>query len=290
MLLNRRRIVSNRANSMRKKISWNCVQVQVRIDYFKTYMIEVLTYIVGLGDGKRHVERVGQMVLRVQRWRAAVRRSRVHGLLLLLATGHGRVAGGVGRLDGQSGHRWPGGERVDGAATAAADDTSAAGGGGGGGRLVRVELQPERGGQRRRGHVATVVLGTADGRRADPATPGIRRLVHRPGGVLTHWRRDGCGQPVPGMINARRPYAGQRVLVLVVLQPAATSSFWPRPPTTMILCRSCSATTAATTSRHGLSYAARTRVIVQNTIYDARTRTAACWVRGGLITVRRCCV
>jgi len=50
---------------------------------------------------------------------------------------------------------------------------------------------------------AAVVLGTADGRRTDPATPGIRRLVHRPGGVLTHWRRDGCGQPVPGMFNAR---------------------------------------------------------------------------------------
>lgn len=49
---------------------------------------------------------------------------------------------------------------------------------------------------------AAVVLGTADGRRADPAATGIRRLVHRPGGVLAHWRRDGCGQPGQGTINA----------------------------------------------------------------------------------------
>lgn len=122
--------------------------------------------------------------------------------------------------------------------------------------------------------MATVVLRTADGRRADPATPGIRRLMHRPGGVLTHWRRDGCGQPVPGMINARWPYAGQRVLVMV-LQTAATSYIHLRTPATTIVCRCCSATAAAatmttvTTTRYGLSYAARTRVIVQ-TICDAR--------------------
>lgn len=157
----------------------------------------VLTYVVSLRDWERHVKRMRQMVLRVQRRRAPVRGRRVHGLLL--AGGHGRVAGGVGRLHRQSSHRWPGGQRVDGrtAATGRAYDAAA---GGGGGRLVRVELQPERGGQRRRGHVATtaVVLRTADGRRADPATTGIRRLVHRPGGVLAHWRRDGCGQPGPG--------------------------------------------------------------------------------------------
>jgi len=90
--------------------------------------------------------------------------------------------------------------------------------------------------------VGTVVLRTADGRRADPATPGIRRLMHRPGGVLAHWRRDGCGQPVPGTINARRPYAGQRVLavmMVVLLQPAPTSSYCPRTPATTILCRCC---------------------------------------------------
>lgn len=173
---------------------------------------KVLTYVVGLRDRKGHVKRMGQMVLRVQRRRAPVGGRRVHGLLL---TGRGRrVAGGVRRLAGQTGHGRPGGQRVDRAAT------SGSGAGGGGGRLVRVELQTERGGQRRRGHVAAVVLWTADGRRADPATPGIRRLVHRPGGVLTHWRRDGCGQPVPGMIDAR-PSAGRRV---AEMQPAATST------------------------------------------------------------------
>jgi len=163
---------------------------------------------VRLRDRERHVERMGlQMVLRVQRRRAAVRGSRVHRLLLLDG-GHGRVAGGVGRLDGQSGDRRPRGQRVD--RSAAGTAAAAASADRGRGRLVRVELQPERGGQRRRGHVtatAAVVLRTADGRRADPATPGIRRLVHRPGGVLTHWRRDGCGQPVPGTIDAR-PSAG----------------------------------------------------------------------------------
>lgn len=178
---------------------------------------------------------MGQMVLRVQRRRAPVGRRRVHGLLL---GGHDRVSGGVGRLDGQSGHRWPGGQRIHGSS---ATSTAA-----GGGRLVRVELQAERGGQRRRGHVATVVLRTADGRRADPATPGIRRLVHRPGGVLTHWRRDGCGQPVPGMINARPRSAGQRVVA--------------RPT---ILCSGYSATT---TILCNVSYAARTYVYMFNNI------------------------
>jgi len=163
------------------------------------------------------------MVLRVQRRRAPVGGRRVHWLLL---AGRGRVARGVGRLDGQTGHGWPGGQRVHSATTA-----GCSGAGGGGGRLVRVELQAKRGSQRRRGHVAAVVLWTADGRRADPATPSIRRLVHRPGGVLTHWRRDGCGQPVQGMINAR-PSAGRR---LAVMQPAATSFRPPQLPTT-ILC------------------------------------------------------
>lgn len=181
---------------------------------------------------------MGQVVLRVQRRRAPVSGRRVHGLLL---GGRGRVAGGVGRLDGQSGHRWPSGQRVDRSATAS--------GAAGGGRLVRVELQAERGGQRRRGHVATVVLGTADGRRADPATPGIRRLMHRPGGVLTHWRRDGCGQPVPGIINARPRSAGWRV---VVLQPAATS-FRPWPPTIL-----CGGYCVKTTILCDVSYAAST--------------------------------
>jgi len=77
--------------------------------------------------------------------------------------------------------------------------------------------------------VAAVVLWTADARRTDPTTPGIRRLVHRPGGVLTHWRRDGCGQPVPGMINAR-PSAVRR---LAVMQSAATLFRPPRLPTTI---------------------------------------------------------
>lgn len=53
----------------------------------------VLTYVVSLRDRERHVKRMRQMVLRVQRRRATVRRCRVHGLLL--AGGHGRVAGGV---------------------------------------------------------------------------------------------------------------------------------------------------------------------------------------------------
>lgn len=170
---------------------------------------------MGLSDRERHVKRMGQMILRVQRRRAPVRGRRVHGLLLLLLlAGGGGGHGRVGRLDWKSGHRRPGGQWIDrtaGAActTGAAAAAATADRGRGRGRLVRVELQAERGGQRRRGHVtaAAVVLRTADGRRADPATPGIRRLVHRPGGVLTHWRRDGCGQPVPGTINAR-PSAG----------------------------------------------------------------------------------
>lgn len=181
---------------------------------------------MGLRDRKRHVKRMSQMVLRVQRRRTPVSGRRVHRLLL---SGRGRrVSGGVGRLDGQAGHGRPGGQRVHRAAS-----TGCSGAGGGGGRLVRVELQTERGGQRRRGHVAAaVVLWTADGCRADPATPGIRRLVHRPGGVLTHWRRDGCGQPVPGMINAR-PSDGRRRLA--VMQPVETWNRPPRLPTT-ILC------------------------------------------------------
>lgn len=70
-----------------------------------------LTYIVSLRDREGHVKRMRQMVLRVQRRRAAVRRRRVHRLLL--AGGRGRVAGGVGRLHRQSGHRWPRGQRID---------------------------------------------------------------------------------------------------------------------------------------------------------------------------------
>lgn len=155
------------------------------------------------------------MVLRVQWWRTPVRRRRVHGLLLNHGPGC-RVTGGVRWLYGQSGHRWPRGQWIDRTA-----GTGTRNGAASGGRLVRVELQPESCGQRWRGHMTTVVLGTADGRRADPATPGIRRLVHRPCGVLTHWRRDGCSQPVPGMINARLSTgAAERV---DVLQPAVTT-------------------------------------------------------------------
>lgn len=36
--------------------------------------------------------------------------------------------------------------------------------------------------------------------------------MHRPGGVLAHWRRDGCGQPGPGTINAARPSTGEQLL------------------------------------------------------------------------------
>jgi len=214
-------------NLEKKVIMLNVYTRQMKISSMYVPFLKVLTYVVGLRDWKRHVERVCQMILRVQRRRAPVSWGRVHRLLL---AGRGwRVAGGVGRLDGQTGHGRPGGQRIDCAAATAAGGS---GTGGGGGRLVRVELQAERGGQRRRGHVAAVVLWTADGRRANPATPGIRRLVHRPCGVLTHWRRDGCGQPVPGMINAR-PSAGRRV---AVMQPAATSFGPPRLPTMTILC------------------------------------------------------
>lgn len=98
--------------------------------------------------------------------------------------------------------------------------------------------------------MAAVVLGTADGRRADPATPGIRRLVHRPGGVLAHWRRDGCGQPGPGTINAR-PSAG------LLLQRRKVSSLQQIRP--------CAAAgdAAAETATVTVSYAARTRVIIK---------------------------
>lgn len=87
---------------------------------------------MSLRDREGHVKRMGQMVLRVQRRRAPVGGRRVHRLLL---GGRDRgVAGGVRRLDGQSGHRRPSGQRVDRAAAAAAAAD------GGGGRLVRVEL------------------------------------------------------------------------------------------------------------------------------------------------------
>jgi len=80
------------------------------------------------------------MVLRVQRRSTPVSRRRVHRLLL---SGRGRrVSGGVRRLDGQTGHGRPGGQRVHRTAS-----TGCSGAGGGGGRLVRVELQTERGGQ-----------------------------------------------------------------------------------------------------------------------------------------------
>jgi len=105
------------------------------IDNIKSiiYSTKVLTYVVGLRDRKRHVKRMCQMVLRVQRRRAPVSGRRVHRLLL---AGRGRrVSGGVRRLDGQTGHGWPGGQRVHRAAT-----TCCSGAGGGGGRLVRVEL------------------------------------------------------------------------------------------------------------------------------------------------------
>lgn len=107
--------------------------------------------------------------------------------------------------------------------------------------------------------MATVVLGTADGRRADPATPGIRRLVHRPGGVLTHWRRDGCGQPVPGMINAWPRSTGQ----CVVIRPTILCSGYS--VTATILC--------------DVSYAVRTYVYCQLTGISFIREKRTCGIR-----------